>query len=183
MSTVELFPFTSNAVTSVTQFMAHISLLEGGMLLCHYVVDMPVEDIILPEDVAAERADGLWKTSCFELFLREKGSTDYLELNFSPDTRWAAYSFTGYRKGMDALDLPIEPEIFAEIVDDNRLMLEAELELPDEWQDKELEANITAVLQMADGQMEYWATAHPQEKPDFHDPACFIVTLTPEELE
>jgi len=27
--------------------------------------------------------------------------------------------------------------------------------------------------------LSYWALAHPEGKPDFHDPACFAATLEP----
>ena len=35
------------------------------------------------------RADELWRTTCFELFLRPDGGRGYVELNLSPSERWA----------------------------------------------------------------------------------------------
>ena len=37
--------------------------------------------------------------------------------------------------------------------------------------------NVTAVIEERGGTKSYWALAHPADKPDFHDPACFVATL------
>ena len=39
--------------------------------------------------------------------------------------------------------------------------------------------NVTAVIEEAGGAKSYWAVAHPEAKPDFHDPACFAAELAP----
>jgi hypothetical protein len=38
-------------------------------------------------------------------------------------------------------------------------------------------ANFCAVIEEEGGALSYWALAHPADKPDFHDPACFTATL------
>ena len=48
---------------------------------------------------AEGRAPELWKTTCFEAFLRAKGEEAYREWNFAPTGNWAAYDFKRYRKG------------------------------------------------------------------------------------
>ena len=40
-------------------------------------------------------------------------------------------------------------------------------------------ANFTAVIEEEGGVLSYWALAHPADKPDFHDPACFAAELGP----
>ena len=52
--------------------------------------------LVLPPTASPGRADDLWKTTCFELFVAGEGGA-YREFNFSPSTRWAAYDFAGYR--------------------------------------------------------------------------------------
>ena len=37
--------------------------------------------------------------------------------------------------------------------------------------------NLACVLEEAGGTISYWAIAHPEGKPDFHDPACFTGKL------
>ncbi|MGN6497184.1 MAG: hypothetical protein ACTHK5_07565, partial [Tsuneonella sp.] len=38
-------------------------------------------------------------------------------------------------------------------------------------------ANFAAVIEEQGGVISYWALAHPEAKPDFHDPACFTARL------
>lgn len=70
-----------------------------------FMVGAPSGALRLPEPVAPARADGLWRRSCFELFLRPADGAFYFEFNFSPSGEWAAYRFDGYRAGMTALDV------------------------------------------------------------------------------
>jgi hypothetical protein len=43
--------------------------------------------------------------------------------------------------------------------------------------DRECRMNLAAVIVERGGEKSYWAIAHPADKPDFHDPACFAATL------
>lgn len=36
---------------------------------------------------------------------------------------------------------------------------------------------LSAVIEEIDGTKSYWALAHPDGPPDFHDPTCFIARL------
>jgi hypothetical protein len=36
---------------------------------------------------------------------------------------------------------------------------------------------VTAVIESPAGDLSYWALKHPAEKPDFHDPNGFSITL------
>ncbi len=36
---------------------------------------------------------------------------------------------------------------------------------------------LSAVLEEKDGTKSYWALAHPDGKPDFHEPGCFTAKL------
>jgi hypothetical protein len=125
------------------------------------------EHLLLPPPAAPARTDGLWEHLCFELFVRPEGERGYFELNFSPSSRWAAYSFERYREGMADLPLRIEPLI--------RGVLGAKLTLP------EIGAcvvGLCAVIEERDGTKSYWALAHPPSgPPDFHHPDCFALTL------
>lgn len=142
------------------------------LLVYHVYGDAPA----LPARAASQRADALWKTTCFELFLRPAGGDAYVELNFSPSMQWAAYAFDSYRSGMRDLPLrapaiqPIEPENGAAYGLAVELDLSGLPAFP-------AQASLTAVIEEADGTKSYWALAHPTGKPDFHDPACFMLEL------
>jgi len=135
-------------------------------------VSAPAERFVIPEASEPVRAEELWKTTCFEAFLRPLGKKGYREWNFAPSGRWAAYDFTSTRKGMKEGDAP-GPYIRME---DNFTWwaLGASIAVP---ADTNWELGLSAVLEEKDGTKSYWALAHPCEKPDFHDPGCFASHL------
>src|ERR1043165_8627825 len=77
-----------------------------GAMLVSYVVEGAISGIALPERLAQARADELWRHTCFEIFLKPPTGDAYVELNFSPSTQWAAYSFREQRKGRQNIEMP-----------------------------------------------------------------------------
>jgi hypothetical protein len=136
------------------------------------------EALRLPEWKTPGRRDELWKTTCFELFLRPVGSDDYFEFNLSPSSEWAAYHFTDYRQGMANLNLQVEPYVDRGMPPDD-FVIEADVDLSD-VPGSALRMGLSAVIEEIDGTKSYWALRHPPgDKPDFHHPDCFAVELPP----
>jgi hypothetical protein len=135
--------------------------------------------LVIPPFAGRGRADGLWKSTCFELFLRVPGAKAYIELNLSPSERWAAYDFADYRCEMTAHDMPREPECTLRR-GSTFAIFDATIPgagLPGRpW-----ELGISAIIEEEGGVISYWALAHPPGEPDFHHPACFAATLAPPE--
>jgi hypothetical protein len=144
----------------------------GGALLFRYEVAGRIGALLWPALALPERADGLWKHTCFESFIG--AGAGYYELNFSPSGQWAAYRFDGYRSGMSEADMAA-PNIAARVAGDG-WRLEAEAALP---ADASGPFGLSAVIEAADGSLSYWALAHPPGKPDFHHPDCFVLDLPP----
>ena len=46
------------------------------------------------------RANNLWKSTCFELFIAPKENLNYWELNISSSTKWNFYAFDSYKENM-----------------------------------------------------------------------------------
>lgn len=136
-------------------------------------VGAPISRFVIPEVEEPDRADELWRTTCFEAFLQQANASSYREWNFAPSGEWAAYDFDGYRDGMTTAHNVSPPYLR---VEDNltwwafgaTIAVEAE----PEWQ-----FGLSAVLEEKDGTKSYWALAHPSEKPDFHAPGCFTARL------
>jgi hypothetical protein len=131
--------------------------------------------LLVPPFAGKGRADELWQTTCFELFLRPEGGEAYCEFNLSPSERWAAYDFSNYRNGMSERPLEREPQVAmrrgsAFAIFDAAIPLSA---LPA----GRCVMNLAAVIEEEGGVKSYWALAHSAEKADFHDPACFVATL------
>jgi hypothetical protein len=141
-----------------------------------YIVTGDMARIIVPPPAAPLRTDGLWESTCFEMFLRREGEDGYLELNFAPSGEWAAYAFSGYRKGMVQGAMPAPPDIRTSLATDR---LEVEVAVSP-WLDLALyRMNLAAVIQSRTGERSFWAANHAGGEPDFHHPSCFIDQLPP----
>jgi len=158
----------------------------GGSLGLRYAVRGRVEGVRWPPLGAPERADGLWRRTCFEAFVRVPGSSVYFEFNFAPSTEWAAYRFSGYREGAaDIAEDELEaPQIVAGRGEDG-FSLRAGLTLtgvPELAGDAAWELALSAVIEEADGSISHWALAHPAGVHDFHHADGFALSLPVPEL-
>jgi hypothetical protein len=138
-----------------------------------FAVEAPADRFVIPEASDPLRTDGLWKTTCFEAFLRRHGERSYREWNFAPSSQWAAYDFADYREGGADAEVGAPPYVRME---DNltwwTLGATIAVDAGTEW-----ELGLSAVLEEKDGTKSYWALAHTAEKPDFHAPGCFTARL------
>jgi hypothetical protein len=121
------------------------------------------------------REDGLWKTTCFELFVMPVDGPNYVEFNFSPSGSFAAYAFDGYRSGMRPADIEGAWDADDVTWDGRYQMTIAPLSL--DWGEKDWKLALSAVIEETDGTKSYWALRHPPGAPDFHHPDCFALTL------
>lgn len=133
--------------------------------------------IVVPAFGGKGRGDGLWKTTCFEAFLKPDGAEAYVELNLSPSERWAAYDFSAYREGMAERPFPREPECTMRkgeelAIFDAAIPAGGLPQLP-------AALGLSAVIEEEGGHISYWALAHPEGQPDFHHATCFAATLEP----
>ena len=153
------------AVTSIDGQCWH----EGGRWHFRFLLD-GVARLVLPDPANSGRADELWRTTCFEAFVGGQG-TAYREYNFAPSGQWAAYAFDSPRQGMRNAD--DEVEVWLEGGDDwiaVEVAVSADL-APDS------PLNLTAVIEEEGGVKSYWALAHPDWPPDFHNRDCFVAHL------
>lgn len=127
--------------------------------------------------------DGLWKNTCFEAFVSASPGDLYLEFNFAPSLKWAAYRFDGYRNNMREIE-ELEPPHVETSSDKRDYQMEVSLDLGGL---SVLPANaiwhvgLSAVIEDASGRLSYWALTHPPGKPDFHHGDCFALELPPKE--
>ncbi|HXG81240.1 MAG TPA: DOMON-like domain-containing protein [Sphingomicrobium sp.] len=117
--------------------------------------------LVIPPPAAPERADELWRTTCFELFVAGEGQR-YREFNFSPSGQWAAYDFDDYRAGLRNSPAEVETEIYQSDKD-----LQVSAKIAAEFANPS-HVGMTAVIEETDGAIRYWATAFAPGKPDFH---------------
>ncbi|MEM1131613.1 MAG: DOMON-like domain-containing protein [Pseudomonadota bacterium] len=172
-------PHSDNTAHSVDGFDVGFSLDHKGRLWLRYHVDCDLERLVLPNSgMERNRADNLWKTTCFEAFIRLAGASDYLELNLSPSGQWAAYVFESYRKGMTNEEAITASEIGLD-ASASHFALEATVQLPERFIGASTDLAITAVLHEEQGAQSFWSLTHPPGKPDFHHDTCFALKLAP----
>jgi hypothetical protein len=142
-----------------------------------FCVGAPAARFVIPQSTMASRRDELWRTTCFEAFLRQKGAQAYAEWNFAPSLDWASYTFSGRRADMAEAEVVAVPYVR---VEDNLTWwaLGATIAIP---ADAQFDLGLSAVIEEQDGHKSYWALAHPADgvgvPPDFHDPTCFRARL------
>lgn len=166
---MQLISHPAHSPGAITSVDAHVTLAPEGLMLS-YSVTGDINELVLPAQGEPGRADELWQTTCFELFLRGDGA-DYREYNFSPSGQWAAYVFDSYRKGRrdipatitiatdgEAETLNLTASLVTDLAEVTRLAL-------------------TAVIEDRSGHKSFWAIAHPAGPPDFHHDACIALRL------
>jgi hypothetical protein len=176
---VELIRHPSAPAGVVRRIDAEVSSTSEGALRLRYFVDGEIGRLVLPPPAPPRAADGLWRHTCFEAFVAGGIATAYCELNFAPSGEWAVYGFTSYREGMAPLAHATPPQVALSVSED-RLALEAVvpretlLGLPG---GERLRLGLAAVIEHDDGSLAHWALTHPGERPDFHDPAGFVLAV------
>ncbi len=176
MQTYRLVSHPSQSPLRVTGVEARVIGFDADWLRVRWRID-GAQALVVPAFAGRGRSDDLWKTTCFELFLRTEGGEAYTELNLSPSERWAAYDFASYRDGMEDRPASREPDCAIRLgssfaIFDAAIPLDLLPTLP-------AEINFACVIEEEGRRLSYWAMAHPEAKPDFHDPACFAATLAP----
>jgi len=149
------------------------SLAPGGILALAFGLEGDLTLLRIPEPRPPRRTDGLWRHTCFEVFVMAEEGPGYRELNLSPSGAWAAYAFSRYR---DGAELAIErPPVLVVRRTVNRLELEAQICQDFLPPGRPLRLGLSAVVEDRDGVLSYWALRHPPGRPDFHHTDAFAL--------
>ena len=174
MQTHLLLPHPDHPPLAVSQVEARVIGLDADWLRLRWRVENS-QRLFVPPFAGRGRADELWRTTCFEAFLRPVGWEAYVELNLSPSERWNAYDFERYREGMSERPFPREPECTLR-QGSSFAIFDAAVPVAG-LPGGECAVGLSAVLEEEGGTLSYWALAHADGKPDFHAPACFTDLL------
>jgi len=152
----------------------------SGRLSLRYRIHGDITALRIPAAGPVVRADELWRHTCFEVFLRQRGQTRYLEGNFSPSGAWALYRFVGYRAGMAVVASAHAPRVSVRVAAAS-LELRAVLDIGalGVEADGPIELAVAAVLETQAGSLSYWALRHGPGEPDFHHTDSFALVLQP----
>lgn len=170
METHRLVCHPDSPAKAVNRIAARITGIDAHWLTLRWSIE-GAANLVVPPLAGKGRADGLWRSTCFELFVRRPGAASYREFNLSPSERWAVYDFTSYREGVTDGAMPRDPGCTLRrgggvAIFDAAIPLGALPAAP-------LDYGLTAVIEEEGEVRSYWSIAHPPGKPDFHHPACF----------
>lgn len=148
---------------------------QPGLLALRYTVSGYIAGVRLAPPAEPLRTDELWRTTCFEAFVRTAEGHAYFEFNLAPSTQWAAYHFSGYREGMALAE--VAPPAIIVGANAQHVDVDALIHLPPS--DAPWRLALSAVIEEDSGEKSYWALAHAPGKPDFHHADAFTLTLPP----
>ncbi len=160
---------------AISAISVNLSQPAADQLALRYTVTGDISALFVPPRKAPARINDLWKTACFEVFIRPDGGTAYHEFNFSPDTRWAAFAFDGHRTNSRDFVVPRAPQIVMTQTA-TTLVADCLVHLPQPYT-AACALGLTMVVEAADGVKSYWALAHGPGAPEFHDANCFTARL------
>lgn len=169
---VKLSPFHSKRNYNV-----HVEFeRQSNILKLTYSLVGEIEEVTLPSYRQGERQNQLWENTCFELFLSNEKSEEYLEFNISPAGDWNIYHFDGLRSGMKE-ETKASVTLFPPNKQSTTYTQTVEVNLEDTvFANSPLNIGITTVTRMNE-EVEYWALVHPHhDRPDFHHPAGHILS-------
>ena len=175
---LELTPHPDTPCDAITRIEVEVSRAAYAGLALHFIVTGDIAALRLPpRQVEPARADELWKTTCFEAFIRTDQDDGYVEINLSPSSLWAAYYFDGYREGMAMADAVLLLGQMVQQASAERYELLGRLQLGEFAPDLPWRLGLSAVIEETSGAKSYWALAHAPGKPDFHHPDAFALDL------
>ncbi len=160
-----LVPFPAAGGDPAFHIAAH-ARLTGHDLEVEFQIDGAIAELVLPQPEARpERRDGLWRSTCFEVFSGAPGESSYTEFNLAPNGDWAAWTFASYRESPAQAD-HVAPSHFNVERTATSYRLAATLVL-----------RPATVLETVGGTIAHMALAHPRGQPDFHAPEARVLRL------
>lgn len=143
--------------------------MPSGTLAVRFILDADLDRLRIPGRRQARFADGLWRHTCFEVFLARKGSRAYREYNLAPSGEWAGYVFRKYRvRGNNEATAPRTR------IRRSARGLQVDLKIKAQGR---MRVGLSAVIEEKDGALSHWALRHPPGKPDFHHRRAFALEL------
>ncbi|MEM9137052.1 MAG: DOMON-like domain-containing protein [Cyanobacteria bacterium P01_F01_bin.42] len=176
---LELFPFPDDSAGEWEQFkVSAVATRNTNSVRVEFLLAGNLSEIQIPRtNSGGDRSHDLWKTTCFEFFIREPDAQTYWESNLSPSGDWNFYRFSGYREGM-CEEARIAILLSQTERADRLLKLHCELPLqPLKLTSASLELSLTTVVKKQSGSIGYWAAKHACSQPDFHHPQSFIIKI------
>jgi hypothetical protein len=178
MSESRLICHAETPCSAINDIKVEIEFDAEGNLYLRYRLSGDLTQIRIPGPQLPSEVDGLWEHTCFEAFMATEHEDRYHEFNFSPSGQYARYAFSGYRIPSE-WSQTIAPQIVVTKTNDSCTLqaVIARADLPANRAGKPFRLGLSAVVELLDGSLSYWALHHPLEHPDFHHRDGLILAL------
>lgn len=179
-----LSPHPADADPVQIQLRARAERLQNALVLEYELSGPDLRRILFPSRVLRpQRTHELWKTTCFEAFVRVLGKPGYWEINLSPSGHWNLYRLDGYRSNLTEEAAPRELGTrFSRTPDLVTLRTTLPTEMIDAWAGYTWELGLCAILETTETTKTHWALTHETRLPDFHHDSGFRLTLPREDV-
>ncbi len=182
-----LFPFSPTPHPLKFEIVFQLSAKQ--LTIVYYLIGATNHILLLDQATAgSNRTDELWKSTCFEWFLKSSKSKKYWEFNSAPTGLWNFYELDDYRTNLKVSALIDAPKITVlhPPSGGNAYQFKVEINLKNLFaKENELIKNgyfaVTSVIQWRSGEVSYFSLQHPSNKPDFHSNAGFTISLSEEQ--
>ena len=147
--------------------------LTNNKVQISFVVKGELDAYIFLQKLKLQRANELWKATCFELFLANSQKEEYYEINFSSSLAWNFYYLKNYRAEVQELKLLHEPKIEVYYHADE-LHIDFELETEILATENFDLYNVASICLTKDKLRTFWSVKHKKDVPDFHNRDNFL---------
>ncbi len=172
---VQLRPF--NPINKSLRLNVELQIEDNCLTLTYDLYD-PENLILIPyPESPTTRVIGLWESTCFELFIREKREDHYFEFNFSFKEKWNCFYFPKPNAHLTEWPTDLLPSISRLTPHQLEVNIPLSIFKKGFWQPGRMQLGISAVLEDLQGDLSYWALAHPDNKPNFHHFDSFLINL------
>ena len=148
--------------------------LQDNRLKVNYEIRADVSQYNFLKKTKQQRVDELWRDSCFEIFIANRSSDEYYEINTSPSTEWNAYHFKSYKEKMNKSYIFSMPSIKNQQLA-NRYNFSFEMSFQEGIFEKELLINLAVILLDREGVRHFYSINRRKGSPDFHDRDLYMI--------
>lgn len=155
--------------------------VELGVLKVAFELTGNIKKILIsnPEQLPS-RVIGLWESTCFEMFIKNKKLDEYFEFNCSSANNWNVFHFQKPRSALKEY-LSVANLASSTVKKEDALTLSFWIDLKkfpgSFWQEGQMNLGLTSVLESVSGELSYWALEHLDTKPNFHHGNSFTFQL------
>ena len=142
--------------------------LQHNKFKIEYEITADLSQYNFPKETKQQRANELWRDTCFELFIANNSSQEYYEINISSSTEWNTYHFESYKKEMQESNKFSVPSIQNQ-QSNNRYSFSFEMNFQEDIFEKKLLINLAVILLDRDGVRQFYSINRREKLPNFHD--------------